>query len=225
MRFGRAILMVSLFCTLSMPQLSAQKISTTRVEMATAIKEVLTLGIEVQVNKLTEIDGFYKNPYIKILLPQAIADAEIASNKKHTKLLDHGVELLNRAAEKAVGQAIPIFKQTIADLEFKNARMVLLSTDEAATTHFRNQSSESLFGKFRPLVFESIKSVGADRIWQQILSEIPVAANTTPDINDYVTAKALDGVFKMVAVEEKKVRNSPMSRTTPLVRQVFKIQD
>ncbi len=228
MRFsGCAILMAIIFSTISIPQLSAQKIPTSQAEMAAAIKEVLLLGVDVQVIKLSKHDGFFKNPSVKIILPKAIAEAEIASSTKHVSLLNHGVELLNRAAENAVVGGLPIFRETIGEMNFKNARMVLLSTDDAATTHFKKNQSEILFGKFRPLVYESIKNVGADKVWQQIILEIPVAIdqNVITDVTDYVTNEALDGVFKMVALEEKKIRTSPILRTTPLIKQVFAIQD
>jgi hypothetical protein len=136
--------------------------------------------------------------------------------------------VLNRAAEEAVKEATPIFVDAIKQMTFTDARNILMGADNAATTYLQNTTSKALYTKFSPVVNSSLSKVGADQVWSQIITKynsIPLVNKVNPDLTDYVTTKAMDGVFTMVSVEEKEIRNNVAARTSDLLRRVFALQD
>lgn len=193
------------------------------------LKEALNKGITKQVSKLTATDGFYKNEAVKILIPEELQKVDKAlRNIGMSGLADEGIKSLNRAAEVAVKEATPIFVSAVKNMSFKDAKNILLGSDDAATTYLENSTSTSLYAKFNPVVKESIGKVGADVVWAKIIDKynaIPLVSKVNPDINDYVTNKAMEGVFKMIAVEEKDIRTNLDSRTSDLLKKVFALQD
>lgn len=198
-------------------------------EIASGLREALNLGIEKQVSKLALEDGFHKNELVKILLP-----AELQKVDKTLRdiglgnLADEGLRVLNRAAEDAVGEATPIFINAVKGITFNDARNILLGNDNAATMYLTQTTREPLYGKFHPLIQESFEKVGADRIWNNLITrynELPLTTEVNPDLTDYVTQEALKGVYTMIAVEEKVIRENVSSRTTVLLRKVFALQD
>ena len=198
-------------------------------EIASGLKEALNNGITKEVTKLTAMDGFYKNQAVKILLP-----AELQKVDKGLRdiglgsLADEGIKLLNRAAEDAVKEATPIFVDAVRNMSFNDAKNILLGSDNSATMYLQNSTTQSLYGKFNPVIQNSLSKVGADKAWKNIITKynsIPLTADVNPDLNDYVTQKALEGVFKMIAVEEKEIRTNLNARTSDLLRKVFALQD
>jgi hypothetical protein len=198
-------------------------------DMANGLRQALDLGIDKQVSKLTATDGFYRNELVKILLPeelqkvdQALRDIGLSS------LADEGIKALNRAAEDAVKEATPIFIDAVRGITFNDAKNILLGSDNAATNYLESRTSSSLYASFNPVIQNSFGRVGADQIWESIITKynaIPFTNNVNPDLTDYVTTQALKGVYTMIAVEEKEIRNKVSSRTTDLLRRVFAIQD
>ena len=198
-------------------------------DMANGLRQALDLGIDKQVSKLTATDGFYRNELVKILLPeelrkvdQALRDIGLSS------LADEGIKALNRAAEDAVKEATPIFVDAVRGITFNDAKNILLGSDNAATNYLESRTSSSLYASFNPVIQNSFGRVGADQIWESIITKynaIPFTNNVNPDLTDYVTSEALKGVYTMIAVEEKEIRNKVSSRTTDLLRRVFAIQD
>ncbi len=198
-------------------------------DIAAGLKEALNNGITKQVSKLTVTDGFYKNEAVKILLPselkkldQTLRGAGLGS------LADEGLKVLNRAAEDAVKEATPIFVDAVRKMTFTDAKNILLGNDTSATTYLQNTTSTALYAKFSPVVKNSLGKVGADKIWANIITKynaLPLTQNVNPDLTDYVTNEAMKGVFKMVAVEEKDIRNNLAARTSDLLRRVFAMQD
>ncbi|OBX23288.1 uncharacterized protein DUF4197 [Gelidibacter algens] len=198
-------------------------------DIASGLRQALDLGIEKQVTKLTQTDGFYKNELVKILLP-----AELQKVDKGLRdiglgnLADEGLKVLNRAAEDAVKEATPIFVNAVKEITFADAKNILLGTDDAATQYLTSKTKTSLYDKFHPVINTSFAKVGADQIWQNLINRynaIPFTSNVNPDLTDYVTEEALKGVYTMIAVEEKEIRNKVGSRTTELLRKVFALQD
>jgi len=193
------------------------------------LRQALDFGIDKQVNKLTQKDGFYKNQLVKIVLPeelqkvdQALRDIGLSS------LADEGIKALNRAAEDAVKEATPIFVDAVKGITFNDAKNILLGPDNSATTYLESRTRTSLYNKFNPVISNSFSKVGADQIWTEIINKyntIPFVNKVNPDLNDYVTQEALKGVYKMISVEEKEIRNKVSSRTTDLLRKVFALQD
>lgn len=199
------------------------------VDIGAGLKEALNKGITEQVSKLTATDGFYKNEAVKILMPEELQKVDKALRKiGMASLADEGIKSLNRAAEVAVKEATPIFVSAIKNMSIKDAKNILLGSDNAATAYLQGSTSTSLYAKFNPVVKESIGKVGADVVWARIIDKyntIPLVSKVNPDINDYVTNKAMDGVFTMIAVEEKDIRTNLNSRTSDLLKKVFALQD
>ena len=199
------------------------------IDIAGGLKEALNNGITKQVTKLTATDGFYKNQMVKILLPAELQKVDKTLRKMGmSKLADSGIKSLNRAAEDAVKEATPIFVTAIKDMSFSDAKSILLGKETAATDYLKSSTSSALYAKFSPVVQQSIGKVGADKIWASIIKKyntIPMVSKVNPDITDYVTNKSMDGVFKMISVEEKDIRTNLNSRTSDLLKKVFAMQD
>lgn len=199
------------------------------VDIGAGLKEALNKGVTEQVSKLTAVDGFYKNEAVKILMPEELQKVDKTLRKMGmANLADEGIKALNRAAEDAVKEATPIFVDAIKNITIKDAKNILMGNDNAATLYLQSETTTPLYAKFNPVVKESIGKVGADVIWASIIKKynaIPLVTKVNPDINDYVTNKALEGVFKMITVEEKNIRNNLDSRTSDLLRKVFAMQD
>lgn len=198
-------------------------------DIAAGLRQALDLGIDKQVSKLTATDGFFKNELVKILLPQELQKVDKALRDIGLdNLADEGLKVLNRAAEDAVGEATPIFVNAVKGITFNDAKNILLGSDDAATQYLTSKTQTELYNKFKPVINNSFAKVGADQIWANLISKynaIPFTNNVNPDLTDYVTGEALKGVYKMIAVEEKDIRNTVSSRTTDLLRKVFALQD
>lgn len=211
------------------PQISSQIPGVGSVDIAGGLKEALNKGITQQVSKLTAVDGFYKNEAVKILLPSELQKVDASLRKIGLgSLADEGIKVLNRAAEDAVKEATPIFVSAVKNMSFADAKNILLGNDVAATNYLQNNTTSALYGKFNPVIKSSFAKVGADVVWKKIIERyntIPLVNKVNPDLTDYTTNQALTGVFKMIAVEEKEIRNNISARTTPLLKSVFAMQD
>lgn len=199
------------------------------VDISAGLKEALNKGVTEQVSKLTVIDGFYKNEAVKILIPEELQRVDATLRKLGMgSLVDDGIKSLNRAAEDAVKESTPIFINAIKNISISDAKGILLGNESAATSYLKDSTTKELYAKFNPVVQESIGKVGADVIWNSILKKyntIPLVNKVNPDISDYVTTKAMEGVFKMIAVEEKNIREKLTSRNSDLLKSVFALQD
>jgi hypothetical protein len=199
------------------------------VDIAGGLKEALNNGINKQVVKLTATDGFFKNEAVKILLPDELKKVDKGLRDiGMSKLADEGLKVLNRAAEDAVKEATPIFVNAIKEMTFTDAKNILMGNESAATSYLQNSTTTALYGKFNPVIKNSFTKVGADKVWTNIITKyntIPLVKKVNPDLTDYTTNKALEGVFKMIAVEEKSIRTDLNSRTSDLLKKVFAIQD
>lgn len=197
--------------------------------IASGLREALDNGIDKQVTKLTQKDGYYKNNLVKILLPQELQKVDkTLRNIGLGSLADEGLKVLNRAAEDAVKEATPIFINAVKEITFADAKNILLGSDTAATSYLENKTTNALYQRFNPVIKKSFSKVGADKVWSNIIKKynsIPLTNNVNPDLTDYVTNEALEGVYKMIGKEEKQIRNNIGSRTTNLLRQVFSLQD
>lgn len=199
------------------------------IDISGGLKEALNNGISKQVTKLTTTDGFYRNEAVKILLPEELRKVDAGLRKIGlSSLADEGLKVLNRAAEDAVKEATPIFVNAIRNMTFMDAKTILMGNESSATNYLQNSTSTALYGKFNPVIKNSFTKVGADKVWTNIITKynsIPLVNKLNPDLTDYVTNQALNGVFKMVAVEEKNIRTNLSSRTSVLLQKVFAMQD
>jgi hypothetical protein len=198
-------------------------------EIANGLKEALELGIDKQVSKLTQTDGFFKNALVKILLPEELRKVDKTLRDIGLgNLADEGLKVLNRAAEDAVGEATPIFVSAIKEMTFDDARKILLGGDLAATQYLEAKTKAQLYQEFSPVIKKSFKKVQADIIWNNLITKynsIPLTNNVNPDLTDYVTRETLQGVYTMIGIEEREIRTNLASRTTPLLKKVFGLQD
>ena len=193
-------------------------------DMSNALKQALNIGVKEGVQKLGAEDGFFKNELVKILLPQELRKVDAALRSFGlSSLADQGLLLLNRAAEDAVQEGIPIFANAITSITFDDAKNILLGDSVAATNYLKGKTSEQLFTAFKPKVENSLGKVGADRVWEQIISKYNGITNQSleTDLNTYVTQETVNGVFKMVAEKESDIRENPIFRTTSLLKKVF----
>ncbi|NRD22973.1 DUF4197 domain-containing protein [Winogradskyella litoriviva] len=198
-------------------------------DIAAGLREALDLGIDKQVTKLTQEDGFFKNELVKIVLPEELQKVDTALRKIGlSSLADEGLKVLNRAAEDAVKEATPIFVSAVSEITFDDAKNILLGEDNAATSYLTTKTETALYDKFKPVIENSFSKVGADQIWTNLITKynnIPLTNNVNPDLTDYVTGEALKGVYTMIAVEEKEIRTKVSSRGTELLQKVFALQD
>ncbi|WP_034261444.1 DUF4197 domain-containing protein [Altibacter lentus] len=234
--FKKSLLVLSLFILSACAELQnvvntlpGGGIGTDPTLIANGLRQALDFGIDKQVSKLTQKDGFYKNQLVKILLPQELQKVDRALRDLGLNdLADQGLLLLNRAAEDAVKEATPIFVSAVRDITFNDAKNILLGPDNAATSYLEGKTNQALYSKFNPVIKNSFSKVGADDIWTSIITRynsIPFVNQVNPDLTDYVTNQALDGVYKMISIEEKNIRTKISARTTPLLKQVFALQD
>ena len=200
-----------------------------QAEIGSGLKEALNNGITKQVSKLTATDGFYRNEAVKIFLPEEL---KVVDKKLRqiglSKLADEGLKVINRAAEDAVKEATPIFVDAVKQMSFNDAKNILLGNDSSATNYLQNTTSTSLQAKFTPVIQNSYTRVGADKIWSEIITKynsLPLVKKVNPNLTEYTTSKAMEGVFKMIAVEEKDIRTNLSARSSVLLKKVFALQD
>lgn len=199
----------------------------TDTEITGGLKEALTKGVRFAVDTLGRENGFLDDARVKIPLPKNLQKLEKGLRVAgQGKAVDEFVEAMNRAAEKAVPVAVDVFTDAIRQMTFDDARRILFSgQQDAATQFFRRTSEERLRGKFRPIVEDFTEQTGVTQKYKQMIGRAGFAAQflgkDATDLDGYVTQKALDGLFFMVAEEEKKIRRDPLGRTTSLLKKVF----
>lgn len=197
--------------------------------MAVGLRQALNFGIERQVQKLTQKDGFFQNQLVRILLPEELLKVDKALRDIGLgKVADEGLKVLNRAAEDAVKEAIPIFVSAVKNINFDDAKSILFGENNAATLYLKQSTETALYQKFQPVIAQSFSKVGADKIWSNLIQKynsLPFTKEVTTDLTAYVTAETLKGVYTMIGVEEQNIRTKIGSRTTDILRRVFAIQD
>ncbi|MDT0689553.1 DUF4197 domain-containing protein [Salegentibacter sp. F188] len=198
-------------------------------DIAAGLRQALDMGIDKQVTKLTQEDGFFKNELVRITLPPELQKVDkTLRDVGLSSLADEGLRVLNRAAEDAVKEATPIFVNAVQEITFTDARNILLGADNAATQYLNSKTETALYSKFNPVIENSLDKVGANQVWSNLIqryNSLPLTTNVNPDLPDYVTQEALKGVYTMIAVEEKQIREKAASRTTALLQKVFALQD
>lgn len=189
------------------------------------IKEALVNGTSESVKLVSIIDGYWGNPEIKIPFPSEAKDIEsrlraIGLGKK----VDEFNLSINRAAEKAANEAKPIFIAAIKGMTVKDAINIVRGQNNAATIYLQNTTSSELKDKFQPIIKTSLDNVNATKYWSDLITaynKIPLVKKMNPNLTGYVTDKAINGLFIMIAREELKIRKDPMARTSALLKKVF----
>ena len=208
-------------------QVTGQDISTDVV--ANGLKEALSKGTNKGTELLSQKDGYFKSIY-KIMLPE---DAKKVCDKLRpvpgfASIEEDVIEKLNRAAEDAAIKAKPIFLSAIKSMSITDAWNILKGKDNAATQYLQSTTTDPLYAEFKPIITESMEKVGAIQVWSSAVSkynQIPFVKKANPDMTDYVTRKALEGLFKKIEEEEKDIRHNLSSRTSDLLKKVFSKQD
>jgi len=196
-----------------------------QVKVGAALKQALQVGTENAVKLTGRTDGYFTNKAIKILMPEQLSTIE-----KGLRMAVYGPEVdqlvlsMNRAAERAAPEAKKIFWDAIGKMTIDDAQRILNGTPTAATDYFKDKTSASLTLAFRPIVDRAMDEVGTARQYNELLGQakaIPFLKTENYDLDRYVVGKALDGLFRVVGDEERKIRSDPAARVTSLMKEVF----
>jgi hypothetical protein len=183
------------------------------------------VGTQNAVSLTGRPDGYFRNAAIKILMPSQLQPVE-----KGLRAVGYGPQIdelvlsMNRAAERAAPAAKPIFLEAISAMSFDDARKIVTGSPTAATEYFKGKTSEKLTAAFQPVVAQTMNEVGVTRQYKELMGHapaIPFLKSDTFDLNRYVVAKSLDGLFYVLGQEEQKIRTNPAARATDLLKQVF----
>jgi hypothetical protein len=189
------------------------------------LKEALEIGTGNAVGLVSQLNGYYKNPKIKIPLPDSVQKVEkILRKVGFGSKVDDFEMSMNRAAEQAAPEAKALFIDTIKQMSFDDARNILNGSDNAATLYFKDKTWDRLFDKFKPIVNLTMSKVGVTRYYQDLdkkVRSIPFADSMSFDLDKYVTDGTLEGLFYMVEQQEREIRQNPAARVTELLKEVF----
>jgi len=209
--------------------ISRAQIIPSSLEIVAALKQALEQGTVKSADKLSAVDGFFGNAAVKILFPPQAQKAEKTLRKiGMNKLCDDVILSMNRAAEDAAIQAKPIFINAIRQMTLQDATNILLGSPDAATQYFKRSTTADLFAKFRPVIQNSLDKVGATKYYADAANaynKVPFVSKIDPNITDYATQKAIDGLFIEIAVQELIIRQNIGARPTPLMQKVFAFAD
>lgn len=197
----------------------------TQADAAAGIKEALLKGTTEGVDRISKVDGFFGNPEIKIPFPP---DATAMETKLRAiglgDQVDKVVVTINHAAENAAHDAEPIFSNAIRKMTIGDAISIVRGDSTAATRYLQKNTYDSLTQMFQPSIKTSLDKVNATKYWQDVITTynaLPFVTKINPDLTQYVTGKAVDGLFVMIAKEESLIRKDPLARTTDLLKKVF----
>ena len=195
-------------------------------DISAGLKEALAKAVDKAVSGLGREGGYLSNPLVKIPMPEGLGMAEKGLRMVgQGALADEFVMSMNRAAEQAVVEARTVFMTALKGMTLQDARSILDGPDNAATQFFERTTRDDLRQRFLPLVEQATDSVGVTRSYKPMMDKAAVAAQAAgfeeSDLDEYVTGKGLDGLFVMMANEEKEIRTNPVARTTELLEKVF----
>ena len=198
--------------------------SLTTEEIVSGLKEALLVGAKNSSGRLADANGFFGDAAVKILMPEEMKKVErklrsLGMNKQ----VDDAILSMNRAAEDASKTASPIFVDAIKKMTVQDAMGILKGADTAATSYLRKTTAGNLTASFTPIVEQSLKKVNATKYWKDLVTVYNKFSSTqvNTDLNQYVTEKALNGLFFYVAEEEKKIRTNPAARVSDILKKVF----
>ncbi|MBK5278832.1 MAG: DUF4197 domain-containing protein [Bacteroidia bacterium] len=197
----------------------------TSAEVGEGLKEALINGISKGSDQTSKLDGYFKNPEIKIPFPPEVKKVE--DRLRQIGLgndVDKFIMTLNRGAENAAKEAKPIFIAAIKQMTIDDAFAILKGQPDAATQFLQRTTSTQLKEKFKPVIQNSLNTVSATKYYSDLVgtyNKIPLVEKVNPDLNEYATDLAIQGLFVMIAKEEKNIRQDPLARTSDLLKRVF----
>jgi hypothetical protein len=193
--------------------------------VAAGLREALTVGTERTVRQLSQEGGYLDDRDLHIPLPEEVAGVGDALRGLGLGHYPDEIETaMNRAAEQAAREATAVFGDAIAKLTIPRALQILQGPDTAATDYFRERTGPALSLRYRPIIEENLRQVGGYDTYRDMIEKVQKAPFITVpelDIVEYVNARALDGLFRVLADEEKRIREDPLARTTALLQRVF----
>jgi hypothetical protein len=198
----------------------------TQSEAGNAIKEALAKGVANGIASLNKTDGFFGSDIYKMLLPpDAVKIGNTLRSVGLGSQVDKAILSINRAAEKAVGYAAPIFVDAIKEMSITDALKLIQGGNNSATEYFKGKTTDKLKAAFSPVVKNSLDSTNATKYYGDIVTsynKLPTTFNkVNPDLQDYVTGMAVNALFDQIAKEEANIRANPAARTTDLLKKVF----
>jgi len=224
--FPLLLLVISLS---SFDKVANHQVIPSNLEIGTALKQALEQGTTKSAEQLSAVDGFFGNAAVKIVFPPQAQKAENTLRKLgQNQLCDNVILSLNRAAEDAAKQAAPIFIDAIKHMSLTDVSNILLGGEDAATQYFKRTTTAVLAAKFKPVIQNSLNKVGATRYYTDVANaynSIPFVRRINPDLSDYTTQKAIDGLFIEIALEELNIRKNIGARPSPLMQKVFSFAD
>jgi hypothetical protein len=196
----------------------------TTEQINAGLKEALTIGAQNGTNRLSAVDGFFKNAVVKILMPpEAQKVVSTLQSVGLGSVVDKAVLSMNRAAEEASKSATPIFVNAIKQMTITDAIGILKGGSQAATNYFKNKTTGALTTAFSPVVSKALQQTDATRYWNDVFTVYNQFSTNkvNTDLTAYVTGKAIEGIFYEVGQEEAKIRQDPAARITDLLKTVF----
>jgi hypothetical protein len=203
-------------------------------QVSAGLKEALAKGVEQAVATLGKEDGFLKDLNVKIPMPDSLKKVEKTLRSLHQdELADEFVTTMNRAAEKAVPEAAVVLGDSVKQMSIADATTILTGTNNAATQYFRRTSETNLYERFLPIVKAATEATGVTSAYKRMEDKVAggfgglggrvgnLLGVQAPDLDDYITHKALDGLFLKIGEQEKLIRENPVARTTDLLQKVF----
>lgn len=197
------------------------------------LKEALGKGVQQAVSRLGHDGGFLTNLDVRIPMPEKLQTVEKTLRMlKQEQLADDFIATMNHAAEQAVPEAASVFGDSIKQMSIEDAKSILTGTTNAATQYFRRTTETNLFERFLPIVKRATDQTGVTSAYKRLMEKAEGSSTLSSfgrnllgadslDVDSYVTKKALDGLFQMVAEEEKRIRENPVARTSELLQKVF----
>jgi hypothetical protein len=212
--------------SVSIPTATAPDLNLTNAEMVSGLKQALEKGTQFAVDSLGKEGGFLDNSAVKIPMPDSLSWVEKSLRSLHQDALaDEFIDTMNHAAEQAVPEAAAIFGAAIQNMSVPDAQGIVAGPDDAATQYFRTNTEAALTEKMRPIVEAATARAGVTSAYKNMTARAggmtSLLSGDATDLDSYVTGKTLDGLFLMIAEEEKKIRENPLARSTDLLKKVF----
>ncbi len=194
-------------------------------EVVQGLKEALNVGTNNSTASASKVDGYFKNAKIFIPFPpEAVKVKNTVEDLGMKPQVDKFVETLNRAAEEAAKEAAPIFLDAIKQMSIQDGFKILKGADNEATKYLQDKTTQQLHDKFKPVCQRATQKVEVTKYWNPVITtynKVPLHQPLNPDLEEYITQRALAGLFTLVADEELKIRKDPVARVTDILKRVF----
>jgi hypothetical protein len=194
-------------------------------EVINGLKEALRVGTDSSTGKASKVDGFYKNALTFIPFPPEVEKVKKYAEKiGMNKQVNQFVMTMNRSAEEASKEAAPVFLEAIKAMTIADGFSILKGSDSAATQYLNDKTNAELVTKFTPIIKRAIEKVQVTKYWNPIITsynKVPGVEKKNPNLEQYITQRSIQGLFKLLAIEEKKIRVDPLARVNDILKRVF----